>query len=161
MSGAVRYQRGRLCHRVTTYRFFFVNSPLPWYLFPSIIMAPIASCIQSHKRDIANSAKLSQDAHDNAFKSRGYNFIETQKRLVEEFQARNNNMEPYEWQLDVSEALMLGLDCSVIVGTGGGKTMPLYIEKDKIIVVISPLNALEEDQVQQFIFHTKLLLTRR
>jgi len=45
----------------------------------------------------------------------------------------------------------VGLDCSVIAGTGAGKTMPfvmpLFLDPKKIVVVISPLNALEEDQV--------------
>jgi superfamily II DNA helicase RecQ len=60
----------------------------------------------------------------------------------------------YEWQIDVSEALLLGLDCSVIAGTGAGKTMPfvmpLFIESEKIMIVISLLNVLEEDQVMHF-----------
>ena len=63
-------------------------------------------------------------------------------------------MVAYDWQVDVSEALLLGLDCSVIAGTGAGKTMPfvmpLFVESNKIIIVISPLNALEEDQASRF-----------
>ena len=60
-------------------------------------------------------------------------------------------MVAYDWQIDVAEALLLGLDCSVIAGAGAGKTtpfiLPLLVETKKIVVIISPLNALEEDQV--------------
>ena len=63
-------------------------------------------------------------------------------------------MVAYDWQVDVSEALLLGLDYSVIAGTGVGKTMPfvmpLFVESNKIMILISPLNALEEDQASQF-----------
>jgi bloom syndrome protein len=60
-------------------------------------------------------------------------------------------MPPYTWQLDVSEALILGLDAVVIAGTGVGKTipfmMPLLLHRDKIVLVISPLKVLQDDQV--------------
>ena len=48
---------------------------------------------------------------------------------------------------------MLGLDCVVIAGTGSGKTMPFWMpllldkNRDKMVVVISPLNELEAEQV--------------
>ena len=62
-----------------------------------------------------------------------------------------NKIVQYPWQVDVAEALLLGVDCTVIAGTGAGKTMPfvmpLFVETEKIMVIISPLNALEEDQV--------------
>lgn len=58
---------------------------------------------------------------------------------------------PYPWQLDCAEALILGIDCIILVGTGFGKTLPfmipLLLHSDKVTIVISPLNALEEDQV--------------
>jgi ATP-dependent helicase YprA (DUF1998 family) len=58
---------------------------------------------------------------------------------------------PYPWQLDAAEALILGLDSVVIAGTGAGKTMPfvmpLFWNKDKCIIIISPLKALQRDQV--------------
>ena len=60
-------------------------------------------------------------------------------------------MVAYEWQLDVGEALKLGLDCSVIAETGAGKTisfiLPLLVEKKMAVIIISPLSALEEDEV--------------
>ncbi|KAJ7882049.1 hypothetical protein B0H14DRAFT_3758269 [Mycena olivaceomarginata] len=68
-----------------------------------------------------------------------------------EFIQRNNGMVPHDWQIDMAEALLLGLDCSLIAGTGAGKTMPfimpLFVESEKIIIIISPLNALEVDQI--------------
>ncbi|KAJ7082066.1 P-loop containing nucleoside triphosphate hydrolase protein, partial [Mycena belliarum] len=52
---------------------------------------------------------------------------------------------PYDWQLDVSEAYLLGLDAVVIAGTGAGKTMPfmmpLLLHRDKYSLIISPLKA--------------------
>ena len=60
---------------------------------------------------------------------------------------------PYDWQLDLAEALILGLDATVIASTGSGKTLPwalpLLLEQnhDKICLVISPLNELEADHV--------------
>ena len=58
---------------------------------------------------------------------------------------------PYPWQLDCAEALILGIDCIILTGTGFGKILPFMIPSllhpDKVTIVISPLNALEEDQV--------------
>ncbi|KAJ7229702.1 P-loop containing nucleoside triphosphate hydrolase protein [Mycena rebaudengoi] len=55
----------------------------------------------------------------------------------------------HDWQIDIGEALHLGVDCSLIAGTGAGKAMPfvmpLFLDSEKIIVIISPLNALEVD----------------
>ncbi|KAF8119134.1 P-loop containing nucleoside triphosphate hydrolase protein, partial [Boletus edulis] len=62
------------------------------------------------------------------------------------------NQVPYEWQLDAAEAFLLGLNCTVLAGTGSGKSLPFVMPamvQDSIIVVISPLNALEDDQVSR------------
>ena len=62
-------------------------------------------------------------------------------------------MTAIDWQLDVTEVLLLGLSCVVIVGTGSGKIMPFAMllladqTKKRMVIVISPLNGLEEDQV--------------
>jgi len=54
---------------------------------------------------------------------------------------------PYPWQLNAAEGLILGIDSVVIAGTGAGKTMPfmmlLFWNKDKCIIIISPLKALQ------------------
>lgn len=63
---------------------------------------------------------------------------------------------PWESQLDAAEALHLSLDTELIAGTGFGKTLTFLLslmvepstgKKWKTAIVISPLNALEEDQV--------------
>jgi hypothetical protein len=80
-----------------------------------------------------------------------YSSLATCQKLRDELSSHTNGIEVYEWQVDVSEALLLGLDCTVIAGTGAGKTMPfmmlLFVEPKKVVLIISPLNALEEDQV--------------
>jgi ATP-dependent helicase YprA (DUF1998 family) len=104
----------------------------------------------SYKADVKRSAGNLQRARQEAFKTRGYHSAATRAKLHAEFSKRNDGMVAYDWQVDVSEALLLGLDCSVIAGTGAGKTMPLFVESNKIIIIISPLNALEEDQASWF-----------
>lgn len=72
--------------------------------------------------------------------------------IVGELEQRTGGKVPYTWQLEVSEALLLGLDCSVIAGTGTGKTMPfvlpLLAQPNKHVLIISPLDALEADQAE-------------
>ena len=70
------------------------------------------------------------------------------------FKKTFRGLEPYyDWQLDVTEAIFLGLDCVVIAGTGSGKTMPFAMPllvdrtKKKMVIKISLLNDLEEVQV--------------
>ncbi|KAJ7233469.1 hypothetical protein C8J57DRAFT_982741, partial [Mycena rebaudengoi] len=53
---------------------------------------------------------------------------------------------PYEWQIDVSEALILGLDCIVIAGTGAGKTIPFMMPLLHFVLIISLLKILQGDQ---------------
>ena len=90
--------------------------------------------------------------------SSDYSSETTRKDLVTAFKKAFHGLEPYDWQLDVTEALLLGLDCVVIAGTGSGKTMPFAMPllvdktKKKMVVVISPLNDLEEDQVSILMF---------
>lgn len=73
--------------------------------------------------------------------------------MVEEFWKRTNGQVSHQWQLNVAEALHLGLDGVLIAGTGVGKTipcmLPLCLPKNskKQLFVISPLNHLEENQM--------------
>jgi ATP-dependent helicase YprA (DUF1998 family) len=96
---------------------------------------------------------LLRTAQDEALKSRQYNSEETRATIVKEFTEVFDGKQPYGWQVDTCEALLLGLDCIVIAGTGAGKTflfaMPLLMDTTcrKMVLVISPLNALEYDQV--------------
>ncbi|KAJ7159876.1 P-loop containing nucleoside triphosphate hydrolase protein, partial [Mycena crocata] len=117
-------------------------------------MAPVMSRLDGHRREAAKFAQILQKARDDASKSRGYETAPTRAQLRTEFVQRNDGMVPHVWQVDMGEALLLGLDCSLIAGTGAGKTMPfvmpLFVESEKMIIIISPLNALEVDQIQEF-----------
>jgi ATP-dependent helicase YprA (DUF1998 family) len=114
-------------------------------------MAPVQLHLDSYERDLEKFERNLQKARDKAFKERGYQSSPTHAKLRTEFNQRNNGMLAYPWQVDVAEVLLLGLDCTIVAGTGAGKTMPfvmpLFADLQKIVVVISPLNALEEDQV--------------
>jgi ATP-dependent helicase YprA (DUF1998 family) len=94
-----------------------------------------------------------QTARDAATITRDYCSVRTREDLVTTFKAAFNGLEPHSWQLNVAEAILLDLDCVVIAGTGSGKTlpfaMPLLVDRTekKMVIVISPLNDLEEDQV--------------
>ena len=65
---------------------------------------------------------------------------------------------PRMWQLDVAECLLLGIDCEVIAATGAGKTLPfvlpLLVRPDKMVIILSPLDALELDQVRNTFVNT-------
>lgn len=60
---------------------------------------------------------------------------------------------PKDLQLDVVECIGQGQDCILIAGCGWGKTLvyflPLVLWTDRIIVVISPLKAIMEEQHQK------------
>jgi ATP-dependent helicase YprA (DUF1998 family) len=104
-------------------------------------------------RIMSDSDDLLNSAHESAMKSCDYNYAATQHSIETKFQAVFRGKLPYSWQVDVAEALLLGLDCIVIAGTGSGKTMPFGMPllldqaKEKMVVVISPLNELEAEQV--------------
>ena len=105
-----------------------------------------------------------QAARDAANISGQYCSATTRADLVTSFKAAFNRLEPYSWQLDVTEAILLGLDCVAIASTGSGKTMPFIMPllvdhtKKKMVIVISPLNDLEEDQVSQVLFFSECCL---
>ncbi|KAF8237483.1 P-loop containing nucleoside triphosphate hydrolase protein, partial [Tricholoma matsutake] len=102
------------------------------------------------------SVDMLTHAHEAALKARNYNHIVTQESIENKFKAVFDGKAPYSWQIDVTEALLLGLDCVVIAGTGSGKTMPFGMlllldkAKDKIVIIISPLNELEAEQAERF-----------
>lgn len=58
---------------------------------------------------------------------------------------------PRDFQLDAAIALWRNRDLMVIAGTGSGKTlsfvMSCFLSKNVVVVIVSPLNALQEDQV--------------
>ena len=86
--------------------------------------------------------------------SRGYDFEKTRATIRKKFSESSNGKEPYSWQVDVCEAILLELDCVVIASTGAGKSMPfimpLLVDETcrKVVIIISPLNELEYDQVR-------------
>ncbi|KAH9928419.1 P-loop containing nucleoside triphosphate hydrolase protein [Amylocystis lapponica] len=102
------------------------------------------------------AAALLNNARAAATAAHKYSSLQTRERVVEAFKKACGGKVPYEWQLDVTEALLLGLDSIVIAGTGAGKTMPfampLMLEenKNKMIIIVSPLNELEADQAVRF-----------
>ena len=104
-----------------------------------------------HLDQVRRSAATLEQARKHFAEKQKYSSSATRQKLRDELSSHTNGIEAYEWQVDVSEAILLGLDCTVIAGTGAGKTMPfvmpLFVEPKKVVVIISPLNALEEDQV--------------
>ena len=79
-----------------------------------------------------------------------YNSLATRTQIRRVFQERFGSS-AHEWQVDVTEAILLGLDSFVIAGTGAGKTMPfmmpLLLDPKSKCIIISPLKVLQEDQV--------------
>ncbi|KAJ7168072.1 P-loop containing nucleoside triphosphate hydrolase protein [Mycena crocata] len=117
-------------------------------------MPAVQSLLDAHQRNALKAKKILEKARADAFTSRGYHSAPARAKIRTEFAQRNGGMEAHDWQVDMGEALALGLDCSLIAGTGAGKTMPfvmpLFLESEKIIIIISPLNALEVDQAARF-----------
>ncbi|KAH9954793.1 P-loop containing nucleoside triphosphate hydrolase protein [Russula dissimulans] len=104
------------------------------------------------KRD----SSILQDTGAKAIISRGYSSEETCSEISLAFKNVFDRLELYRWQLDICEALLLGLDCIAIAGTGFGKTMPFIMpllvdptEKGTVIIIL-PLNALKHDQATRF-----------
>ncbi|TBU51097.1 hypothetical protein BD310DRAFT_835356 [Dichomitus squalens] len=76
------------------------------------------------------------------------------RHIMTEKCKEKTGLTPYQEQLDLAECMLLGLDATCIAGTGWGKTLPfvlpLFVSPRKIIIIISPLNALEADQAARF-----------
>ena len=106
---------------------------------------------EEHEEHTRQSARLLREAVLLATRRRKYDSSLTRAKIHEEFTRKNPGKTPYPWQINVAEAILLGLYCTVIAGTGAGKTMPfimpLFVQPQRVVLVISPLNALEEDQV--------------
>ena len=89
-------------------------------------------------------------------------FTQIKEKLVEKLKL---SFAPDEWQLHLISRIRQGYDSIFCVGTGYGKS--LIFEglaalggKDKVVIVISPLKALERNQVRVFTFirHTKVIV---
>ena len=90
--------------------------------------------------------------------SREHSSEKTHEDLVTAFKKAFKGLEPNDWQFKVTEAILLGLDCVMIAGTGSRKTMPFAMPllvdktKKKMVIVNFPLNDLEGDQVSILMF---------
>ncbi|KAH7910891.1 P-loop containing nucleoside triphosphate hydrolase protein [Hygrophoropsis aurantiaca] len=116
-------------------------------------MPTVFSRLSSHE-DEKNLSYQNLDKARELAATLGYSSETTRKALEEACKDHCNSRTPYPWQVDAAEAFYLSMDCTIIAGTGSGKTlpfiMPSFINKNKITFVISPLKTLEEDHVQQF-----------
>ncbi|KAJ6556484.1 hypothetical protein B0H10DRAFT_2338646 [Mycena sp. CBHHK59/15] len=106
-----------------------------------------------HVKRNEESQRLLREAREKARKKSKYDWKATRRDLTRLFEEMFHKL-PYEWQIDVAEALILGLDAVVIAGTGAGKTMPfmmpLLLHREKFVLIISPLKVLQEDQASRF-----------
>lgn len=106
---------------------------------------------EQHEYLHTRSYKILQKAREEAGQKKDYSSSETRSKIKELFRDSFGG-DPYDWQLDVTEAILLGLDSVVIAGTGAGKTMPfmmpLLLDKNRKVIIISPLKVLQEDQVR-------------
>ncbi|KAG6369424.1 hypothetical protein JVT61DRAFT_14909 [Boletus reticuloceps] len=104
-----------------------------------------------HVEQVKKSYNNLDRARKLARKSSDYSTHTTRHVLTTACLEKCHNRIPYAWQLDSAEAFFLGLDCTVIAGTGSGKSLPFVMPSmicpEKILIVISPLNSLEADQV--------------
>ncbi|KAJ6526206.1 P-loop containing nucleoside triphosphate hydrolase protein [Mycena sp. CBHHK59/15] len=106
-----------------------------------------------HVKRAAQSQHILEEAREKARRKNKYDSDQMRRDLARLFEEMFKKP-PYEWQIDVSEALVLGLDAVVIAGTGAGKTipfmMPLLLDPTKFVLIISPLKILQEDQAKHF-----------
>jgi bloom syndrome protein len=96
-----------------------------------------------------------EKARQTAAAKTGYNSTTTRAEVWQLFRQRFGQ-DPYEWQIDVTEAILLELDSVVIAGTGAGKTMPfmmpLLLQPARKVIIVSPLKVLQADQVRAMCF---------
>ncbi|KAJ3563772.1 hypothetical protein NP233_g8725 [Leucocoprinus birnbaumii] len=114
----------------------------------------MAPCLVSgHDRLKAQAQEVLEAARQRAQLKSNYDSLTAREELIQATKARLG-FEPHEWQVDVTEALLHKLDVVLIAGTGCGKTAPFMMsllqDTCKRILVISPLKALQDDQVRRF-----------
>ncbi|KDQ16008.1 hypothetical protein BOTBODRAFT_623276 [Botryobasidium botryosum FD-172 SS1] len=76
----------------------------------------------------------------------------TREKLIE-IAREKFHFTPYEWQIEVTLAIIEGRDTVCIAGTGSGKSLLFALPSlltGKMTLVLSPLNVLEEDQASGF-----------
>jgi superfamily II DNA/RNA helicase len=117
------------------------------------------STSSSDADDAVTPSGILEEAREAARKDRGYDWVATRSTIEDKFQEIFDGRRPYGWQMDITEALLLGRDCIAIAGTGSGKTLPFGMPllspgaHDKMVLVLSPLNELEAEQVRSFVYH--------
>ena len=109
----------------------------------------------SHEEVRQRSLRVLQSARQFHAKKSGYNSDKTRNEMASLFRARSGGTSPYIWQLDVAEGIHLGVGGLTIAVTGSGKTIPYMLplllaeNSAKVLVVISPLKALQREQVNE------------
>ncbi|KAJ7820644.1 hypothetical protein B0H14DRAFT_3472172 [Mycena olivaceomarginata] len=97
---------------------------------------------EDHVKRNEESQRLLRHACEKARKKNGYDWEATRRDLTRPPEEEYKKP-PYDWQIDVAETILLGLDAVVIAGTGTGKTIPfmipLLLHRDKFVFIISPL----------------------
>jgi ATP-dependent helicase YprA (DUF1998 family) len=96
--------------------------------------------------------QLLKSARRQAAEAHGYDSKKTRKKMKRRFKKIHTG-EPYEWQLDVGEAVKVGLNVTLVAGTGAGKTIPFILPLladetgRQMCLIISPLKELQKDMV--------------
>lgn len=126
-----------------------------------------------HEHQRLRSYALLDAARKRAKEEMGYDSAEARRIMTELCVLHSTGkITPHDWQLDIAECLVLGIDRALIAPTGSGKTiafmLPLFYwqgseqEKEdrdkakgkanqktnpKVLIILSPLNTLEANQV--------------
>jgi bloom syndrome protein len=104
---------------------------------------------EQHERLHTKSYRNLAKAREEAVRKKTYD--QQMRSQLKHIFYRRFGKDLYEWQLDVTEAILLGLDSAMIAGTRAGKTMPfmmsLLLNKHRKVIIISPLKVLQVDQV--------------
>ena len=87
-------------------------------------LQPQSSCSGQHNHKKDCSYQILNKAQQKAFKKDGYDSASTWQWVTELFSECFDGATPWLWQLDVTEAILLGVDSLVIAGTG---TMPFMM----------------------------------
>ena len=100
---------------------------------------------------ISNTLKNAREATLKDWKYESEGTCQTMSRKLQDV---SDGKTSYSWQLNTAEAIILGLNCVIFAGTSAGKTIPFVLplfvhdSQDKLVIIISPLNALETEQVK-------------
>ncbi|KXN91129.1 ATP-dependent DNA helicase Q-like 4A [Leucoagaricus sp. SymC.cos] len=115
---------------------------------------PVQSAATGHEAVRLRSCENLESTRRVSYTHTGYDSTLWRTQLITATKARLG-FTPHDWQVNVAEALMLGLDVVVIAGTGCGKTAPfmmsVLLNPGARLLIISPLKALQEDQECQFL----------